>query len=76
MIISILCCVAFTASCARTVIKTETVTVYRDVKVPVRCDVSVPERPRYNGDPVTGVVDLCEYAEKLEGLLRICTEGK
>jgi len=46
------------------------------VLVPVRCDVQVPERPRYGDDPVMGVVDLCEYAEKLELLLKICTGGE
>lgn len=51
-------------------------TEYRDVLVPVRCNVSVPPRPGYNRDPVMGVVDLCEYAEKLETLLKACTEGK
>ena len=48
---------------------------YRDVKVPVRCNVGVPPRPEYNHDPVMGVVDLCEYAERLEVLLKTCVEG-
>ena len=47
---------------------------YRDVKVPVRCSVSVPPRPVYNSDPVMSVVDLCEYIEKLELLLKTCTK--
>jgi hypothetical protein len=49
---------------------------YRDVLVPVRCNVAVPPRPPYNPDTVMGVVDICEYAEKLEALLTICAEGK
>jgi len=60
-------------SCApRAVTKVE----YRDVYVPVRCNVSIPPRPGYNADPVMGVVDLCEYAEKLEMLLHTCTKGE
>lgn len=49
---------------------------YREVKIPVRCNVSTPPRPAYNGDPVIGVLDALEYAEKLETLLRICTKGE
>jgi len=52
--------------------KTVTKIEYRDVKVPVRCDVAIPPRPAYNPDAVMGVVDILEYAEKLEALLRAC----
>jgi len=45
---------------------------YRDVLVPVRCNVAVPPRPAYNPDAVMGVVDLCDYAERLEVLLKKC----
>lgn len=74
MITLTLLCAAFTGlECSpKVMVKTE----YRDVKVPVRCNVSAPARPQYNPDPVMGVVDLCEYAEKLELLLKTCTEGK
>ena len=67
-------CVAFTvSSCApRTVTKTE----YVEVKVPVRCSVTIPPRPPYNPNPVMGVIDVLEYTEKLETLLKICTGGK
>jgi hypothetical protein len=66
-----ICCAAFaiTGCAPKTVTKIE----YRDVKVPVRCDVTVPPRPAYNPDAVTGVVDILEYAEMLEALLRACT---
>jgi hypothetical protein len=66
-------CASFTAlGCApKTVTKVE----YRDVYVPVRCNITAPERPAYNHDPVMGVVDLLEYIEKLELLLQTCTEG-
>jgi hypothetical protein len=47
---------------------------YRELKVPVRCNVTMPPRPAYNPDPVLGVVDILEYAEKLEALLKACTE--
>lgn len=68
----ILLCGVLGLECApKTVTKTE----YRDVLVPVRCNVSVPPRPEYNPDPVMGVVDLCEYAEKLEALLNVCAGG-
>jgi len=49
---------------------------YRDVKVPVRCEVHIPPRPAYNDDTVMGIVDILEYTEMLETLLRVCVEGK
>jgi hypothetical protein len=65
-------CAAFTGlNCVpRTVIKTE----YVEVKVPVRCNVTIPPRPTYNSDPVMGVIDVLEYTEKLETLLKACTQ--
>lgn len=68
----ILLCVAFTGlNCApRIVTKVE----YRDVLVPVRCNVTTPPRPKYEGDPVMGTISILEYVEKLETLLKVCTE--
>jgi len=56
--------------------KTVTKIEYRDVYVPVRCNVSIPPRPAYNPNPVLGVVDILEYTEKLEVLLNTCVGGK
>jgi len=53
--------------------KTVTRIEYRDVYIPVRCEVQMPPRPAYNPDPVMGVVDILEYTEKLELLLKTCT---
>jgi len=44
--------------------------------IPVRCNVTAPQRPAYNDNPALGVVDVLEYAETLEALLKICVEGK
>jgi len=63
------CCMVSLAGCIpKTVIKIE----YRDVLVPVRCQAEAPLRPTYNPDPVMGVVDILEYCEKLEVLLKTC----
>lgn len=51
-----------------------TKTEYRDVSVPVRCNVTIPPRPIYNGNAVMGVVDVLEYTEKLEALLKACVD--
>jgi len=69
-----MCCVASVGlNCApRVVTKIE----YRDVKVPVRCNVSIPPRPAYRGDPTMGVVDMLEYTERLETLLKVCAKGE
>jgi len=62
---------SLTGCSPKVVVKTE----YREVKVPIKCSVTRPSRPAYNPDPVLGVVDILEYCEKLEVLLRGCTEG-
>jgi len=60
-------------NCApRTVTKVEYRVEYRDVLQPVRCNVTIPPWPVYNGDPVMGVVDLCEFTEKVLLLLNTC----
>jgi hypothetical protein len=46
------------------------------VYVPVKCNAPVPERPAYNPDPVKGVVDILEYTEKLELIIKTCTKEK
>lgn len=47
-------------------------TEYRDVYVPVKCDVSMPDRPEINEDAVIMVLDLVGYAAELEALLEVC----
>ena len=64
-----ICCAIFTACAPKTVTKIE----YRDVFVPVKCNAPIPQRPEYNADPVMGVVDLLEYVEKLELVIKACT---
>ena len=49
---------------------------YRDVYVPVKCNAPVPEKPAYNPDPVMGVLDILEYVEKLELIIKACTGDK
>jgi hypothetical protein len=46
------------------------------VYVPVKCNAPVPERPAYNPDPVMGVLDILEYVEKLELIIKACTGDK
>lgn len=47
--------------------------IYKDVYVPVRCQIIKPVRPVYQPDPVTATVEILEYTETLETLLNICT---
>ena len=56
--------------------KTVTKIEYRDVMVPVRCNVVVPPKPERNPDRVLDISYVYEYADKLERLLRVCVEGK
>jgi hypothetical protein len=70
LLLLILCCVAL--QCTRTVTKIE----YRDVYIPVRCNINIPDRPAYNPNTVMGVINVLEYCEKLEVLLKTCTGGK
>ena len=64
-----ICCAVFLSCAPKVVTKTE----YRDVYVPVKCNAPIPPRPMYDGDPVMGVVDLLEYTEKLELIIKACT---
>jgi hypothetical protein len=72
LIILLMLCAVFMGCGSKVVTRVE----YRDVMIPVRCNVAVPPRPTYNPNQVLGVVDMLEYVETLELLLHNCAGGE
>lgn len=48
--------------------------VYKEVKVPVQCDVVLPQRPKITQDTVSNTVELISYSKSLEELLKVCVK--
>lgn len=60
------------SSCA---ISSETVK-YKEVKVPVACQVEIPERPKMTDDTVVNTIELITFTKDLEQLLKVCVKEK
>ncbi|WRC84817.1 hypothetical protein E5K88_03170 [Helicobacter pylori] len=59
--------VSFTA-CAKKV-------VYREVKVPIKCDIEIPTRPSEHLEALEYLRALLIYTETLENDLKFCTKN-
>ncbi|MFP6006800.1 hypothetical protein ACLF8L_07625 [Helicobacter pylori] len=59
--------VSFTA-CAKKII-------YREVKVPVKCDIEIPSRPSEHLEALEYLRALLIYTETLENDLKFCTKS-
>lgn len=57
------------AGCAKRV-------VYKDVYVPTKCDLELPQKPRLSGDLIMDMVKAMEHSEILEKDLTFCIKGK
>ncbi|WRD74789.1 hypothetical protein E5E60_03375 [Helicobacter pylori] len=62
------CSVSFSA-CAKKVI-------YREVKVPIKCDIELPTRPSEHLEALEYLRALLIYTETLENDLKFCTKNK
>ncbi|WQT48278.1 hypothetical protein KVC52_03345 [Helicobacter pylori] len=60
--------VSFTA-CAKKVI-------YREVKVPIKCNIEIPTRPSEHLEALEYLRALLIYTETLENDLKFCTKNK
>lgn len=49
---------------------------YKEVKVPVACQVKIPERPQMTNDTVANTVELITFTKDLEELLKVCVKEK
>lgn len=72
----IICLICFvimvlTSSCAK---KVEYITQYQEVKVPIKCEFEIPDRPLDSGDIVINTSNLLSYTERLEVVLRKCKD--
>lgn len=67
----LLLCLLLLNSCAP---KTITVTEFKEVKVPVKCQVAWPDRPTRQSPVALWVSDLVSYTLQLEAALKACTD--
>lgn len=47
-------------------------TVYKDVLVPVKCDITLPIRPIQTDSPVLNTLNIIEYTQTMEIALKAC----
>lgn len=47
---------------------------YKEVKVPVKCQVEIPKRPAMTDDTVVNTIELITFTKDLEELLKVCVE--
>lgn len=47
---------------------------YKEVKVPVKCQVAIPERPQMTDDVIKNTIELITFTKDLEELLKVCVE--
>ncbi len=48
--------------------------IYRDVKVPIKCDIEIPTRPSEHLEALEYLRALLIYTETLENDLKFCTQ--
>ncbi|WRA92620.1 hypothetical protein E5L38_01020 [Helicobacter pylori] len=49
--------------------------IFRDVKVPIKCDIQLPSRPNEHLEALEYLKALLIYTETLENDLKFCTEN-
>ena len=49
---------------------------YRDIYIPTKCDVDMPNKPTYQNDQVSFARDLVIYSLSLECKLHFCKTGE
>lgn len=50
--------------------------VYKEVKIPVRCDIKLPEKPEKSDDLVDTYARILKYTELVEAGLYFCVKGE
>lgn len=50
--------------------------IYKDVYIPTKCDISIPQSPILSGDLVSDFANALEHSEILEKDLEFCVKGK
>ena len=65
----IFCIVIILWGCAT---KKETAVEYKQVLIPVKCKVKIPEKPQIEENPIKMNLSILQYAEKLEIAIRNC----
>lgn len=49
---------------------------YKEVKVPVACEIQIPARPVMTDDTVVNTIELITFTKDLEQLLKVCVKEK
>ncbi len=65
LFLAFVCSISFSA-CAKKII-------YRDVKIPIKCDIEMPTRPSEHLEALEYLRALLIYTETLENDLKFCT---
>ncbi len=67
LFLAFVCSISFSA-CAKKII-------YRDVKIPIKCDIEMPTRPSEHLEALEYLRALLIYTETLENDLKFCTNN-
>lgn len=51
-------------------------TVHKEVKVPVKCDVNIPSKPKYQDNLTQDLKEALIYSDNLEKILYFCVKGE
>lgn len=49
-------------------------TEYKDVLTPIKCEVSLPEKPKFDSSNMQSAVELATYYQTCEALLKECVD--
>lgn len=49
--------------------------VYKDVYIPIKCDIEIPKRPKLTGELVNDYKNALQHSELLESDLIFCVKG-
>lgn len=66
----LICCGIIVCGCSNR----ESVVV-QEVYIPVKCNVEIPKKP-LPSSYVNDVIEIIEYAEKLEKIVEVCVKGE
>lgn len=50
--------------------------IYKDVYIPTKCNISIPQSPTLSGDLVSDFAKALQHSEILEKDLEFCVKGK
>lgn len=70
--IILLTLIVLLSGCAKP--ETITKTIYKDVYIPVRCEIEMPVKPKFNRLDPASAKELAMYYQQIEALLKGCVK--